>query len=92
MRTFHLGGIASAAISPEIIAEHEGILVYMDLRVVQNEEGHWVALNKNGSLQLVRDEGRALEDVKKLLGNKSIEPLQVRSDRIGNEDSVCRWF
>ncbi len=49
MRTFHLGGIASASVTPEIVAEHEGILVYMDLRTVQNEEGHWVALNKNGT-------------------------------------------
>ena len=26
MRTFHLGGIASASVSPEIVAEHDGIL------------------------------------------------------------------
>ena len=31
MRTFHLGGIASAGVTPEIIAEHEGILIYHDL-------------------------------------------------------------
>ncbi len=31
MRTFHLGGIASASVSPEIVAEHDGILVYHDL-------------------------------------------------------------
>ena len=39
--TFHLGGIASGGVSPELIAEHDGILVYMELRIVQNEEGHW---------------------------------------------------
>ena len=70
MRTFHLGGIASASVSPELIAEHDGILVYMDLRIVQNEEGQWVALNKNGSLHVVRDEGRPLEEYKKLLSYK----------------------
>lgn len=85
MRTFHLGGIASAGLSPELITEHEGILVYMDLRVVQNEEGHWLALNKNGSLQIVRDEGRALEDYKKLLSNKSIEPLQTFHVELGTK-------
>jgi DNA-directed RNA polymerase subunit beta' len=63
MRTFHLGGIASAGLSPELITEKDGVLVYMDLRVVQNEEGHWLALNKNGTIQIVRDEGRTLEDV-----------------------------
>ena len=31
MRTFHLGGIASAGVTPEIVAEQEGILVYKDL-------------------------------------------------------------
>lgn len=85
MRTFHLGGIASAGVSPELITEDEGILVYMDLRVVQNEEGHWLALNKNGTLQLVRDEGRSLEDYKKLLSNKSIEPLQSFSVELGTK-------
>ena len=29
MRTFHLGGIASASVTPEIVAEHEGILIYL---------------------------------------------------------------
>lgn len=85
MRTFHMGGIATAALSPELITEQDGILVYMDLRVVQNEEGHWLALNKNGSLQLVRDEGRALDDIKKLLANKSIEPLQVFPIELGTK-------
>jgi len=83
MRTFHLGGIASAGLSPELVSEHDGVVVYMDLRVVQNEEGHWLALNKNGSLQIVRDEGRSLEDYKKLLNNKSIEPLQTFTIELG---------
>ncbi len=85
MRTFHLGGIASAGLSPELISEHDGVLIYMGLRVVQNEEGHWLALNKNGSLQLVRDEGRSLEDYKKLLSNKSIEPLQSFTIELGTK-------
>ena len=77
MRTFHLGGIASAGLTPELLVEKGGILIYSDIRVVKNEEeGHWVAVNKNGSLQVVRDESRTLEDYKKLLKNKSIEPLQ----------------
>ena len=39
MRTFHLGGIASARHHPEILAENDGILVYMDLRTVKTQEG-----------------------------------------------------
>jgi DNA-directed RNA polymerase subunit beta' len=77
MRTFHLGGIASAGLTPELLVEKDGIIIYSDIRVVKNEEeGNWVAVNKNGSLLVVKDEGRTLDDYRKLLKNKSIEPLQ----------------
>ncbi len=85
MRTFHLGGIASAGLVPEIIAENEGLLIYMDLRIVQNAEGQWVALNKNGYLNIVRDEGRPLEEYKQLLSTKSIEPLQKFKVELGTK-------
>ncbi len=85
MRTFHLGGIAAASLSPELIAEHDGILVYTGLRTVQNEEGAWLALNKNGSLHIVSDEGRSLEEYKKLLSTKSIEPLQTFGIELGTK-------
>ncbi len=103
MRTFHLGGIASAGLSPEMISEHNGVLIYKELRVVRNEEGHWLALNKNGLLQVVRDEGRSIEDYKKLLSNKSIEPLQSFTVELGakilfadgskvkKSDKICQW-
>ncbi len=83
MRTFHLGGIAAAGLAPELIADHDGVLVYKDLRTVQNEDGIWVVLNKNGSLHIVRDEGRSLDEYKKLLATKSIEPLQTFTLELG---------
>jgi len=83
MRTFHLGGIAAAHVSPELMAEKEGILVYMDLRTVQNQDGEWLALNKNGMLHVVRDEKRSLEEYKKLLSTKSLEPLQSFNVELG---------
>jgi DNA-directed RNA polymerase subunit beta' len=85
MRTFHLGGIAAAAVSPVLEAEHDGILVYSDVRSVLNKDGVWVTLNKNGSLHIVREEGRTLEDYKKLLSTKSIEPLQTFSLELGTQ-------
>ena len=85
MRTFHLGGIASASISPEIISDSSGILVYSDLRTVKTEEACWIALNKNGRLNIVRDEGRSLEEYKKLLSTKSIEPLQSFNLELGTK-------
>ena len=83
MRTFHTGGIASASVTPEIVAEQDGILVYMDLRTVQNDEGIWLALNKSGTLHVVKDEGRSLEEYKKLLSTKSLEPLQTFTIELG---------
>ncbi len=77
MRTFHTGGIASASLTPELVADHDGVVIYMGLRTVQNEEGIWLALNKNGSMHIVRDEGRSLDEYKKLLSTKSLEPLQT---------------
>lgn len=85
MRTFHLGGIAAAHSTPDLMTEHDGILVYQDLRTVQNKEGVYLALNKNGFLHIVRDEGRALEEYKKLLSTKSIEPLQTFGVELGTQ-------
>jgi len=85
MRTFHSGGIASAILSPELESEYEGVLIYVDLRVVQNDEGHWLVLNKNGTLHIVRDENRTLDEYKKLLSTKSIEPLQSFSAELGTK-------
>jgi DNA-directed RNA polymerase subunit beta' len=85
MRTFHLGGIASASVTPEIITEHDGLVVYMGLRAILNAEGQWVILNKNGALHIVRDDGRSLDDYKKLLASKSLEPLQSFTVELGTK-------
>jgi DNA-directed RNA polymerase subunit beta' len=83
MRTFHIGGIASAGLSPQLISDFEGVLIYKDIRIVKNEEDDFLALNKNGSLQIVRDEGRTIDEYKKLLNTKSIEPLQIIPVELG---------
>ncbi|MCP5490798.1 MAG: DNA-directed RNA polymerase subunit beta' [Chlamydiales bacterium] len=85
MRTFHLGGIAAAHATPDLVAEKDGILVYQDLRTVKNKAGIFLVLNKNGFVHVVRDEGRSLEEYKKLLSTKSIEPLQTYSAELGTQ-------
>ena len=85
MRTFHLGGIAAAHATPDLVAEKDGILVYQDLRTVKNKEGVFLVLNKNGFVHVVRDEGRTMEEYKKLLSTKSIEPLQTYSAELGTQ-------
>ncbi len=89
MRTFHLGGIASAQVAPELIAENEGILVYENVRTVQNREGRHVVLNKNGALHVCKDEGRTLEETKRLLASKSIESLQMLKVELGTQIQVA---
>jgi DNA-directed RNA polymerase subunit beta' len=83
MRTFRLGGVASVTVQPELAAEHAGVLVYQNVRTVQNPEGQHLVLNKNGQLHIVRDEGRALEEYRKLIASKSIEPLQTFPVELG---------
>ena len=83
MRTFHMGGIASTTSSPELVSDHAGLVIYTDLRTVRNDQGNWIALNKSGALNVVRDEGRTLEEYKKLLSQKSLEPLQTFNIELG---------
>ncbi|MCP5509961.1 MAG: DNA-directed RNA polymerase subunit beta' [Chlamydiales bacterium] len=83
MRTFHLGGVASADSTPEHIAGKDGVLVYENIRTVQNKENQFVVLNKNGFLHLVKDEGRPLEEVKALILSKSLEALQTFKIELG---------
>jgi len=55
MRTFHVGGVASSSFKqPKIIAKNSGEVVYKDLRTVEDADGNYVVLNKNGSI-IVRD-------------------------------------
>jgi len=77
MNTFHLGGIASVALSPELESSEAGVVVYEDVRTVTNKEGKHLVLNKNGAVHLVRDEKRPLDELKRLLKTKSIEPIQT---------------
>jgi len=89
MRTFQLGGIASASTSPELITEHAGLVIYTDLRTVENEVSQFVVLNKNGAINIVRDEGRTIEEYKKLLSTKSIGALQTFTVELGTKILVA---
>jgi DNA-directed RNA polymerase subunit beta' len=61
MRTFHIGGVASAGSkNPEIKVRNSGIVKYRGLRLVQTE-GLNIVLNKTGSLQILDENDRELE-------------------------------
>jgi DNA-directed RNA polymerase subunit beta' len=63
MRTFHIGGTASQVFKvPQIKAKHDGLIRYNELRAVTLEDGNSIVLNKNGSVSILGDDGRELEN------------------------------
>ena len=69
MRTFHIGGTASATAKvPEIVLKNDGIVKFADVRTVTNEEGHEIVLNKNGSLEIYSKEGTRLDTYQLQMG------------------------
>ena len=62
MRTFHIGGTATQAFKqPQIASRNNGYVRYNDLRFVQNNEGKYVVLNKNGTVSIVDGQDTELE-------------------------------
>jgi DNA-directed RNA polymerase subunit beta' len=63
MRTFHIGGTAAQVFKiPQIKAKHDGTIRYNELRLVELEDGNNIVLNKNGSVSILGDDGRELEN------------------------------
>ena len=70
MRTFHSGGVALGATKqPEIKAKAKGVAFYKDLRTVEDVDGNFVVLNKNGSLSVRDDNGLELESYNVVIGS-----------------------
>ncbi len=69
MRTFHIGGTAAAQFKvPQIKAKHDGVIRYNELRLVQLEDGSNIVLNKNGSVSILAEDGRELENHTVVIG------------------------
>jgi DNA-directed RNA polymerase subunit beta' len=69
MRTFHIGGTASQVFKqPQIKAKFDGAVRYNDLRLVRLEDGSNIVLNKNGSISVLADDGRELENHNVVIG------------------------
>jgi len=62
MRTFHIGGTASRIIEQSFIkSKSKGIVKYHALRIVKQETGDIVVLNRNGQISISDEDGRELE-------------------------------
>ncbi len=69
MRTFHIGGTASSVFKqPQILAKHDGLVRYQDLRTVKSLDGNFIVLNKNGMVSVYDKEGRELERYGTVIG------------------------
>ena len=63
MRTFHIGGIASnLSKSNEIRARNDGFVKFTGLRFVELGSGNHVVVNKTGSMQILDEEDKELEN------------------------------
>ncbi|MGE9269001.1 MAG: DNA-directed RNA polymerase subunit beta' [Verrucomicrobiales bacterium] len=70
MRTFHSGGVAFGSTKqPEIKAKNKGRVVYKDLRTVEDVDGNYVVLNKNGSISVRDKDGLELESYNIVVGS-----------------------
>ncbi|MCL1856311.1 MAG: DNA-directed RNA polymerase subunit beta' [Kiritimatiellaeota bacterium] len=90
MRTFHIGGTASTAVStPEYKCRSAGTLRYSpDLRVVQNKDGDMVVLNKGGTVQIVNDRDDEIESFSPQLGSI----LRVGDGKkVTANATICTW-
>jgi len=89
MRTFHIGGVASAGSkNPEIKVRNTGIIKYRGLRLVQTAEGFNIVLNKTGSIQILDDNDRELEAYPIVVGTF----LSVGDgDKVTKGQTIAQW-
>jgi DNA-directed RNA polymerase subunit beta' len=89
MRTFHIGGTAAQVFKvPQIKAKYEGTIRYNDLRLVQLEDGSNIVLNKNGSVSILADDGRELENHTVVIGAVISVP---DSGKVKKGETFVQW-
>ncbi len=85
MRTFHIGGIASASRQESSHSSRgEGKVVFDNLHVVKRRDGAFVAMNRQGSIKVVDESGREREIYPAAYGSiiKVAEGAQVKPGTI----------
>jgi len=89
MRTFHIGGTASQVFKqPQIKAKFEGTVRYNELRLVELEDGNNIVLNKNGSVSILADDGRELEQHNVVIGSV----ISVKDgQKVKKGDTFVQW-
>jgi len=89
MRTFHIGGTAHRAIEQsQIKTKHKGSVKFHNLKTVKTKPEELLALNRNGELSIVDEDGRELERHKipqgSVIGRGDGEP-------VAKDELLVRW-
>ncbi len=89
MRTFHIGGAASASgEASNLNAKFGGKVKFEDIRVVKKRNGQLVVLNRNGYLNLVDNDGRTIEKYTIVYGTR----LMVEDGQtVKQGDLLAEW-
>lgn len=89
MRTFHIGGAANVSVEDhDIKAKIAGVVKFVRMRSVRNDEGAEIVLNRNGEIALLDSKGRELEKYEVPTGARLLvqEDEQVQAGQV-----LCEW-
>jgi DNA-directed RNA polymerase subunit beta' len=89
MRTFHIGGAASRkAEQSNLEIKTTGRLKFIGLVTVRNKEGALIAMNRNGEIAIVDDNGREREKYPVVYGAKL---LFQDGDKVEKGNIIAEW-
>jgi DNA-directed RNA polymerase subunit beta' len=89
MRTFHIGGVAAGTFKqPVIKPKFDGEVRYNEIRFVTLEDGNNIVLNKNGSISVIGDDGRELENHNVVIG--SVIAVADKG-KVKKGDTLVQW-
>ncbi|KIX15947.1 DNA-directed RNA polymerase subunit beta' [Dethiosulfatarculus sandiegensis] len=89
MRTFHIGGTAArSAEQSRVEARSDGELKFFNLEVVKSESGHFMAMNRNGEVAILSEEGREKERYKIPYG---AQIMFAEGEKVTKGDVVAQW-
>ena len=89
MRTFHIGGTASKRVEQSTIqSRNQGMIKFLNLKIVENEAGNLVVMNRNGEIAVIGKDGREMERYPIIYG----AILKVRDEQlVKNKDILAEW-
>src|SRR5690348_15887794 len=89
MRTFHIGGAASrAAAASSLEVRNKGTLRFHNVKTVQHEKGHLVAVSRSGEIGVVDEFGREKERYKIPYG---AQITSKEGDKLTGGQIVATW-